>query len=306
MQILWEERVNVAVRQSVEPLVPVFEVLTHLGDGSVLLVAAILFYWFGSPSSRRDRAFVIAVGTVALALSAGIKGIFGLPRPTLVFSPIAYPGYTFPSAHAMGSAAVYGALAMTMQLGRQHVRIVIAAAIVALVSISRVVLGVHYAGDVIVGALLGAVIVWVGLRRRDVGKGRPHRMFVLAGLVAIATPILGSRVFVALTIGVALGGLLGWHLVVDRPTTDRGAAILVVGVGGILGIFLVRTIVALVEAPWRGTVTLFVLEVAAYAVLTAFVLVVPRLALAVEDHPVTLRLQHTLPFRGRRFAALGR
>lgn len=299
---LWDESTNEVVRDGVEPVAPAFELLTHLGDGALLLVAGVLMYWFGTRGNRRSRAFVIAVGTAALALSAGVKGVVQLPRPELAFSPEAYPGYTFPSAHAMGSAAFYGALAVTMEWSRRRWRYLLAGTIIAVVALSRVVMGVHYVGDVLVGAGLGLALVWIGLRIRDEGLFDPGPMFVLATAIAVVAALLGSRQFLTLTIGASIGGTIGWYYVRDRPTTDVGAAVLVLGVLAIAGIAAVRVTSVLLGIGIPGLqfdTVQFLAEVVAYGVLTTAVLALPHLAIRIEDRPIVWKLQSTLPFRGR-------
>lgn len=298
---LWDDQSNVVIRESLEPLVPVFELITHLGDGAVLLVAGILIYWFGQRTSLRDRAFVIAVGTAALALSAGIKGVFTLPRPELAFAPAYYPGYTFPSAHAMGAAAFYGALAVMMKTGRRSQRIAVASVIIGLVMLSRVVMGVHFLGDVLVGAGLGVTLVWLGMRWREEGQFRPGPMFVLAGIIAGVTAFLGARVFVSLTIGASFGGAVGWYAIANRETSNRGAAILVVGLGGLVALGGLRLVVIPfgVPFPGGGAPLLFIAETVGFTLLTCFVIVTPALAVVIEDHPTVRYLQDVLPFRDR-------
>ena len=299
---LWDESVNETVRDGVGPLVPLFELLTHLGDGALLLVTGVLIYWFGGRRSPRERAFVIAVGTAALALSAGMTGVIQIPRPTLAFAAVDYPGYTFPSAHAMGSAAFYGAIAVTMKRGRLGWRLAGAAVLVAIIALSRVVIGVHYPGDVLVGAVLGFGLVGIGLWVRQEGLFDPGAMFALATVISLVAVALGSRVFVSLTIGASAGGMVGWHLVRGRTTTTSGAAILVVGGIGLLGLVTLRTISSVVGAPGVGSPPselLFIGEVLGYAILTALVLLAPAIAVRVEDHAMVRSIQQTLPFRGR-------
>ena len=299
---LWDASVNASFREALGPIVPVLESLTHLGDGAFLLVLGVLLYWFGARDARRERAFVIAVGVAVFALSVGLKGIVQLPRPELAFTPAGYPGYSFPSAHAMGSAGFYGALAASMTRGRPLWRYFAAGVIVALVAVSRVVMGVHYVGDVLVGVLLGFGIVAFGIYYRDNWTFDPGPLFVAATAIALLAGLLGSRVFLSFSLGAALGGTIGWYYVADRPTTSVGAAVLVLGVVGLVGLLVLRA-----ATVWLGITTLvnvhpvsaLVAEVIAYAVLTGFVLVVPWLAGRIETHPVVVSLQTTLPFRGR-------
>ena len=298
----WDSSMNELIRELVGPFVWVFGWLTHLGDGALLLVLGVLIYWFGAPESRRNRVFVIAVGIAALSLSAGMKGVIQLSRPELAFTPAGYPGYSFPSAHAMGSAAFYGALAVTMEWGTRRRRYLLAGSVIAIVAVSRVVIGVHYLGDVVVGTLLGLALVGIGVWSRDEKLFEPKPLFALAVVIAGAAALLGSSVFLTLTLGASIGGLIGWHYVEGRPTTRSGAAVLVLGVLVIAGIAILRFIsmwlgVSVPDGAFRPIV-LFA-EVVGYAVLTVAVLVLPSIAIAFEDWSVVRQLQSRLPFSGR-------
>lgn len=300
--ILWDPSINEALRELARPAVPAFELLTHLGDGALLLVLGVLIYWFGARANRRSRVFVIAVGVAALALSAGMKGVVQLPRPELAFSPQNYPGYTFPSAHAMGSAAFYGALAVTMEWGTRRSRYLLAGGVISTVAISRVIIGVHYLGDVVVGVLLGLALVAIGVRTRDRGIFDPGPLFALAVIIAGGAAVLGSQVFVTLTLGASIGGLVGWYYVEGRPTTGSGAAVLVAGIGvlAVLGLLRLGSAWVGLAQPEGSLFVLFlVVEVVGYAVLTALVLLLPTLAIRIEDRPTVRWLQSHLPFRYR-------
>lgn len=304
MDRLWDGQSNVVVRETLEPAVPFFEVATHLGDGAVLVAIGVLLYWFGDRPGQRERAFVVAIGIAALALAVGIKGIFALPRPTLVFSPMGYPGYTFPSAHALGAAAVYGALAVTMRTGTFRLRAAIAAVIIAIVSTSRVVLGMHYPGDVIVGVAIGLGLVWLGLRWRREGRFRPGPIFLFATIVALLAPFLGSSFYLTMTIGTAAGGTIGWYLVADRRVSQSGAAIMVLGIAGLGGLAAIRTVTWLIGIglPAVTVPGIVLVELMGYVLVTVFVLTLPTVAVAVEDHPVVVSFQRSLPFHGRRIS----
>ncbi|WP_343161422.1 phosphatase PAP2 family protein [Natrialba sp. INN-245] len=299
---LWDPSTNEWIRGLVEPLASVFAALTHLGDGALLLVLGVLIYWFGALESRRDRVFVIAVGVAALALSAGLKGVVQLPRPEVAFAPEGYPGYSFPSAHAMGSAAFYGALAVTVEWSTRLRRYLLAGSVIVIVAFSRVVMGVHYLGDVVVGVALGLALVAIGLWTRDEGLFEPGPMFALAVVIAVVAALLGSRVFLTLTLGASIGGLVGWHYIEDRPTTQSGAAVLVLGSVTLVGIAVLRLVSILVGVAATGgafTPVAFFGEIVGYTVLTAAVLLLPWVAMTIEDRPLVRRLQSQLPFSNR-------
>lgn len=292
--LLFDESTNEAIRSATpDVLIPFFEVVTHLGDGATLIVVATVLYWFGSERRRERRALVIAIGLGALAISAGMKGIFLQPRPVehLAFAPAGYGGYSFPSAHALGSAAFYGAMAAVSESGRRWQRYAIAGTIVVLVALSRVIIGVHYLGDVLAGVVIGLLFVWAVVRSE---RAEPGFVFALSGVIAITAYTLGSREFTTMTIGAALGATVAWHVVKDRPWDPYGASILV------LAYLLLPVILGLraVSSLW-GWGSYWPLEIVGYAVVTGAVLVVPAVAEQLDDWPPVVWLQSRLPFSGR-------
>ena len=113
---------------------------------------------------------------VALAL-AGVSGIALVivtakalvvrGRPHISFAVIAEDGYSFPSGHATGTAAI--ALLAAWMLTRWLItswtgRVIawtVAIGLAAVIGFSRVYLGVHYVSDVLAGWLLG--MTWAGI-----------------------------------------------------------------------------------------------------------------------------------------------
>jgi len=285
--LLFDESTNEAVRAAVPDIgIRFFELVTHLGDGAVLIAFGTLLYWFGGESNRRTRAIVIAVGLAGFAISVGMKGMFLRPRPELAGG---YSGYSFPSAHALGAAAFYGTLASVGTVGTRRLRYVVASVVIALVAASRVVIGVHFVGDVIVGVAIGLALVAlvVSVRTPD-----PEWIFVLAFGIALAGYLLGSREYTTMKIGATLGAAVAWPLVRSRPANPRGAAILVFAL-------LCLPALAAVRLAFGVFPTLSVLEVPAYAIVTGTILATPVLATRLNDWPIVDRLQRWLPFSGR-------
>ncbi len=136
----------------------------------VLVLAVALQWWSGA--DRRDTRHVLIAAGFAFFLGLGLNQILLLmidrPRPyiggltTLLVQPSVDP--SFPSDHA---TAVF-AIAVTFILGGMRQRALWFLAGACLVALSRVFVGIHYAGDVLGGALTGAVaagIIWLGYRR---------------------------------------------------------------------------------------------------------------------------------------------
>lgn len=103
--------------------------------------------------------FALAVGGAGL-LNVLTKGLFGRARPALWLSIAPAQDFSFPSGHAMGSAAAV--VASTVLLWRSPARWPVSlagAAWVLVVSASRAYLGVHYPSDLVAAWL--ASLAWV-------------------------------------------------------------------------------------------------------------------------------------------------
>lgn len=269
------------------------ELATHLGDGATVAAIAVLVYWFAG-ASRRVRPYVLGVGLVALAVSTGLKGTIARERPdpeVLTFAPETHAGFSFPSAHALGSAAIFSMLMITLSVGRPGHRILVGATVIATVMLSRVVLGVHYVGDVFVGALVGLAIVAVMFRAYpDVPD--PQYAFALAFVIATVAYALGARRHSMLVMGASLGAAATWRYVDATDPRPAGAAIVVLGVLILPWLFVLRGATAVFEIS-------HLTQLIGYAIATAGVLVVPVVAERMNDWPPVVWLQTLLPFEGR-------
>ena len=123
---------------------------------------------------RRGDAlfFFLSIGGAALLNVAG-KLFFGRARPDLWVSIDPRADFSFPSGHAMGTMAVYGALVFIVWPDRWRTPFAFACAmLVFAIGLSRVYLGVHFPSDILAGWI--ASFVWVfGLYRiRQLRRGR--------------------------------------------------------------------------------------------------------------------------------------
>src|SRR2546423_2624909 len=115
---------------------------------------------------RRWRAatFVALAYGGAVALDALAKAAFRSARPHLWVSPAPETGYGFPSGHAMGSMALLAALVILAWPTRgRWLALLVGAAAVTAIGLSRLYLGVHYPSDVL-GAWAAALAWVIGLR----------------------------------------------------------------------------------------------------------------------------------------------
>jgi membrane-associated phospholipid phosphatase len=125
---------------------------------------------------------------VALVLSASIfcKYGLGLPRPPETLMAIPEDGYGFPSGHATAAAGLGTALVGVSRWERRW-PLALAATYVAVIAATRVLLGVHYLPDVLVGVALGVLFAGAGLRA---DRLRPRLTFAgTTGVVALALSV---------------------------------------------------------------------------------------------------------------------
>ena len=145
------------------------EDVTALGSSTVLglTVLAVTGYLL-LHGLYKNGLFVFVASVGGWVLNALLKDVFARARPDVVPHLREVMTSSFPSGHAMISAAVYltlGALLMRIADGRlaKYYCIAIAMLVTFLVGCSRVLLGVHYPTDVIGGWLMGmswALLCW--------------------------------------------------------------------------------------------------------------------------------------------------
>jgi len=116
------------------------------------------------------RRIAMAVGPAISVLGAGatallLKELVLRARPDLFYQAYRETGFSFPSAHATLAAAFYGFLIylawrlIPSKLWRA-VTTGVLCLLIALISFSRLYLGVHYVSDVAGGLILGGLFVW--------------------------------------------------------------------------------------------------------------------------------------------------
>ncbi len=138
-------------------------------NAQVLFIAllAALYLARGKSRSVNGRHGVVAAGfsaLLALGLAHLITDLWARPRPYTahpgdahLFVPASHDP-SFPSDHATAAFAIAVAILL-----RHRKAGIVALVVAALVSISRVVVGVHYPSDVLGGAVIGtlaALVLW--------------------------------------------------------------------------------------------------------------------------------------------------
>jgi undecaprenyl-diphosphatase len=130
---------------------------TRFGDGwgwaaLVPVLAA------AGPEARAALRAGLAAAAVSIAAFTALKHVFQRPRPCEVephplFHVRPPDRFSFPSGHTMAAFAACTVLALQFP-----VLAPLCGLLAGAIAVSRVVLGLHYVSDVVVGALLGSVV----------------------------------------------------------------------------------------------------------------------------------------------------
>lgn len=137
--------------------------LTICGLG-VCAILGLLLYRRYAPAAGLSLALMISGVGVILA-----KGLIERPRPPVSFRAYTEIWYSFPSAHATLSTALYGYFIFLIwsfvpSLRMRILVTILLSVLIVSISFSRMYLGVHYMSDVVAGILLGAFCAWLGYR----------------------------------------------------------------------------------------------------------------------------------------------
>ena len=140
--------------------------VTALGTGTTVLMIVAIAALFLTLTQHKYSAILLLVATSGgLVLNGVLKLGFDRPRPSVFIPAVHTVSSSFPSGHAMSSAIVYGTVAyLAARLHRRRwarwVVMTFAFVVIALISASRMYLGVHYPSDVVAGVIIG--LAWAG------------------------------------------------------------------------------------------------------------------------------------------------
>lgn len=158
--------------------------ITHLGEETAFLVAALIVFWC---LDKNRGYYLMGVGFCGTIVNQFLKLLCRVPRPWVLdpdFHAVegAIPeatGYSFPSGHSQSAVGTFGGLALT---GKNKIRRWIFIAIAVLVPFSRMYLGVHTPADVLVGSLCAVVLIFL---MRYLSEGR-HVSATLIGMAVLS------------------------------------------------------------------------------------------------------------------------
>jgi undecaprenyl-diphosphatase len=205
----FDKRLLASLRKADNPSQPIGPVwlelaaldLTALGGPTVLGLTVVAVVGFlGLQGMYRNAAFVLVASAGGWLLTDLLKELFARPRPEVVPHLREVMSLSFPSGHALTSAAVFltlGALLMRVADRRlaKFYCLFVALMVTLLVGATRVYLGVHYPTDVLAGWLIGAswaLACWLvermlerraGLKQERVEADRDNRAAEVSGPV---------------------------------------------------------------------------------------------------------------------------
>lgn len=139
-------------------VIPLAIALSRSGDVYLYLLVPLLLWLLGAPSSGEFFTLLLVGFAVERIVYRSLKNTLKRPRP-----PNAIPGFnsrivasdkfSFPSGHSSGAfllattlSVIYGGPVLAIYLWASGV------------AFSRVLLGVHFPGDILAGALMGSSI----------------------------------------------------------------------------------------------------------------------------------------------------
>ncbi len=233
--------------------------VTDLGGTTILMFLLATGYWL---TRRRETALVISYAIAGVGLILALKATFGMPRPPEEYFLVASEGdgYGFPSGHAFAATVVYGGLVSAFDRTRDLRAVAGATTLIVLVALSRVVLGVHYLGDVIAGVVLGVAFL-LGMNR--VTGGDPRRGFAVALALALpALVVVGATEDTLIALGGSIGGLLASSRIDDLPALRSRLEGAVLSVGGVTFVAAVKGLEAVVAGLAPALVALYVVLLA--------------------------------------------
>lgn len=139
-----------------------FSLITLLGEETVFIVIALLFFWC---IDKKQGYFLLSVGLLGTVLNQFLKLIFRIPRPWVLkpdFSIVesarqTATGYSFPSGHTQAGVGIFGGIARWNKQKWLRVACII---LCLLIPFSRMWLGVHTPLDVSVSIIIAIIIIF--------------------------------------------------------------------------------------------------------------------------------------------------
>jgi membrane-associated phospholipid phosphatase len=142
---------------------PIFKFITEFGSGEIVFAIIILLYYCFNKDLAKKLSYILATSFIFNGI---FKSLFLAKRP-FQFPGKEYlrqmpesdgaTGTSFPSGHSQNAGSLYYSLIVNKT---SRIVKIVSIILLILVPISRLYLGVHFFGDVIIGLLLGIGIAF--------------------------------------------------------------------------------------------------------------------------------------------------
>lgn len=158
----------------VECLNGIVKAISFLGNGGWFWILTALFFTYGKNTRRAGIMALVSMAVCALIVNIILKNAVARIRPYEVLKGLTLlverqRDYSFPSGH---TSASFAAAWMYFKYLKKHLaRAFLVMA--ALISLSRLYVGVHYPSDVLAGFLIASAVGFFLIRaeqKRQVGK----------------------------------------------------------------------------------------------------------------------------------------
>jgi len=213
--------------------------ITHLGDKE-LYIALLPIIYHGI--SRSLGIEILMIFSTSMWFGNMLKNLLRMPRPPEELWKINVEGFGFPSGHAQGSTTFWGFISAKY---RDLVITLFTIVLVTFVSLSRVILGVHYIHDVIGGVAIGVTIVTISIivkrRLRNMNYRVLRLLIVMYSVIFLILPLflnISTDIDYMIS-GIILGAGLG-HIELTRVSKARktNLGLLERTIGSIMGLVI--------------------------------------------------------------------
>jgi len=129
--------------------------ITFLGSVTGVILICLLGLMM-----NMQKGLILSINMAIVAvINVIIKNVVQRPRPS-VMRLVVETGYSFPSAHAMVSFALFGFISYFLWK-KNHLLSILVMIVPLMIGVTRVYLGVHYASDVFAGFLFACIYLYM-------------------------------------------------------------------------------------------------------------------------------------------------
>jgi undecaprenyl-diphosphatase len=144
---------------------------SYMGTLIIIFLLPFVLIWLYKNNNKRGFYFCALILLCSQLTAISLKLIIARPRPILLFS-ILGESYSFPSGHVLSAVCFYSFLAITLNeaIDNRIKKAIIWLSmffIIVLISISRLVMNVHYPTDIFASLILGSLLVIILYRTLD-------------------------------------------------------------------------------------------------------------------------------------------